>query len=62
MIVYDGERFCNAKEASRYLGIHRCMFYINVRRCVKAYKVGARRRLLYKLADLEPFRQVEQVA
>ncbi len=62
MIIADGESYCNAKEAATYLSIKRSMFYNNVRSQVKTYRIGAGRRLFYKITDLEVFRGIQQVA
>lgn len=62
MLEVEGEQYCNAKEAAKYLGIHRCMFHNNVQQNLKAYKLGVRKRSYYKLVELEPLRSVKQVA
>jgi hypothetical protein len=62
MIEINGEVFYTAKDAANYLGIRRPMFYANVKPQVHAYQFASRRRLLYRQADLEPFRQVKVIA
>lgn len=59
MMVVDGERYCNAKEAAAYLGIKRCMFYNNVRKNIKQYQIGARKRRMYKVSELSVFLSIE---
>ncbi len=61
MMVVDGERYCNAKEAANYLGINRCMFYNNVQERIKRYQIGARKRKMYKVAELDMFIGIQQV-
>jgi hypothetical protein len=62
MVEKDGERYCNATEAAVLIDIPRHLFYANVRQHLEAYKVGARRRRMYKVSDLEPFRSVQPIA
>lgn len=62
MIEIDGVQYCNASEAARLLGVERGTFYANVKRQLERYKVGARRRRLYRVADLNAFRAIEPVA
>jgi hypothetical protein len=59
MIEFEGVVYCNAAAAARFLGIKRCMFYTNVKGQLRQYKVGARRRLLYRQHDLEKFNTIE---
>jgi hypothetical protein len=61
MVEIDGIRYHNLSSAAVYLNISRFMFYTNVKPYVTAYQGAARGRLLYKEADLAPFRRVEAV-
>ncbi len=60
MIEIEGEVYCTATGAAKYLNITRFMFYYNVKKRVKAYQFPARGWLLYKKSELEPFRIVNE--
>lgn len=62
MVEHNGETYLIASFAARYLDISRGLFYANVRPCIQAHKLGARRRKHYKRSDLEQFRVVQIVA
>lgn len=59
MIEIEGEVYCTATSAAKYLNITRFMFYYNVKKRVNAYQFPARGWPLYKKSELEPFRIVE---
>lgn len=60
MIEIEGEMYCTATGAAKYLNITRFMFYYNVKRRITAYRFPARGRVLYKKSELEPFRIVNE--
>ncbi|HTI15187.1 MAG TPA: hypothetical protein VL461_11570 [Dictyobacter sp.] len=61
MIEWAGETYCNAKEAAALLKVSRGTFYNNLKDSVKAHELPIRKRLHYKLSEIESYRQVKVV-
>ena len=54
MVVIDGDEYVDVDEATRLLGVKRATLYAYVSRGVLAsYRLGMKRRRLYRRADLE---------
>ncbi len=62
MLKWEGELYCNAKEAAALLQVSRPTFYNNVRDLLKLHKLPARSRKHYKVVEVEQFKKVEVVA
>lgn len=55
-IEIEGEVYCTASEAARYVGIKRPTFYNNIRPHLQEYRHPGLKRPYYRQRDLEPFR------
>lgn len=61
MVDFDGERFCNAKEAADLLHVSRPTFYKNVQRFLSTHELPARSRLHYRLAEVEKHKKIKTI-
>lgn len=61
MREWEGEKYCNAKEAADLLDVSRPTFYKNVRKKLKEQLLPGRERKHYKLAEVATHRVVRQL-
>lgn len=62
MIEWNGERYCTAAEAADLLHVSRPTFYVNVRNQLKLHELPARKRLHYRVSEVESYRHVREIS
>ena len=60
-IVVKGETYMTGAEAARYIGVSRPTFYNNIQSRLTEYRHGAFKRVYYRKADLERFRDMKEI-
>jgi len=61
MIEIKGETYLLACEAAKTLGVARTTFYGRYRELLQAFRIGARRRIHYRLSDIEQLNKAEPI-
>jgi ACT domain-containing protein len=62
MIIREKETYLTATEAAKHLGIARGTFYRQYKDSLQEYTVGKRKRIYYRLAQIEEINSVEPVS
>jgi hypothetical protein len=62
MIEWEGEKYCNAKEAAALLKVSRPTFYNNVKDLLCTHELPARRLRHYKVSEVEVHRKIKRIA
>lgn len=60
-MTVGGEEYVIASEAARRLRVSRMTFYRNYKHLLQAFRIGARRRVHYKMSDVERLNRVEPI-